>query len=239
MGQHVQLNTSGTQCIGAYVAKPEGVARGGLVVVQEIFGINAWVRSVVDRFAANGFTAIAPAFFDHVETGVELDYAEAAFAKGKNLAAEVGVERALADVASAAQSIASAGRVGVVGYCWGGTIALLSAIRLGLPAVSYYGARNVQFLDEPLRAPVQFHFGERDGSIPAAAVQRHRESYAPLIAAGDVEVFTYADAGHAFDRDVDPGHYAATSSELARKRTLDFFARYLDAGYLNDRGGGA
>jgi carboxymethylenebutenolidase len=228
MGEHVQINTEGTHCIGAYVAQPQGHPRGGIVVVQEIFGVNAWVRSVVDRFAAAGYVAIAPAFFDHAEAGVELDYAEASFARGKTLVGEVGFDRAVADVGAAAQSIASAGKIGVVGYCWGGSIALLSAIRLGLPAASYYGARNVQFIDQPLAAPVQFHFGEQDGSIPAAAVQRHRDSYAAAIAKGEVEVFTYADAGHAFDRDVDPSHYAPAAAQLARERTLAFFARHLD-----------
>jgi carboxymethylenebutenolidase len=227
MGEHIQVNTAGTQCIGAYMAKAQGHSRGGIVVVQEIFGINAWVRSAVDRFAAAGYTTIAPAFFDHVETGVELDYTSASSARGKALVGEVGFDRAVADVAAAAQSIASAGTIGVVGYCWGGTVALLSSTRLGMPAVSYYGARNVQFLDETLAAPVQFHFGEQDGSIPAAAVQRHREAYANDILAGRVEIYTYADAGHAFDRDVDPSHYSQTAAKIARERTLAFFSRHL------------
>ena len=226
MGTHIQVATSGTQCIGAYVAQPPGRPRGGIVVVQEIFGVNAWVRGVADRFAAHGYSAIAPAFFDHVESGVELDYGKAGFERGRSLVAEISFERAIEDVAAAAQSIASSGRIGVVGYCWGGTIALLSAIRLGLPAVSYYGARNVQVLDQPLAAPVQFHFGERDESIPTAAVARHRERYADEIAAGTVDVYSYADAGHAFDRDVDTGHFAAAASAAARARTLAFLDRH-------------
>ncbi|MGH8121280.1 MAG: dienelactone hydrolase family protein [Rudaea sp.] len=229
MGDFIQLGTSRTQCIGAYLARPQGQTRGGIVVVQEIFGVNAWVRSVVDRFAAHGYTTIAPAFFDHVESGVELGYDEANLVRARALVGEISFERALEDVASAAQSIASAGKVGVVGYCWGGTIALLSAIRLGLPAVSYYGGRNVQILDQPLAAPVQFHFGEQDGSIPAAAVQRHRDSYAAQIEAGTVEIYTYA-GGHAFDRNVDPTHYAAASAKLARERTLAFFDSRLRNG---------
>lgn len=222
MGKQININTSGMQCIGAYLASASGTARGGIVVVQEIFGVNAHVRSVVDAFAAAGYTAIAPAFFDHVESGVELDYGESAYARGRALVGEVGFERALEDVASAADSIRSAGRIGVVGYCWGGTVALLAATRLGLPAVSYYGARNVQFLGEPLRAPVQFHFGERDTSIPAEAVQKHREAYPGM------EVYTYP-AGHAFNRDVDPTRYDAPSARIALERTLAFFARNLGA----------
>ena len=220
MGESIRINTDGLHCIGAYLARPHGVPKGGIVVVQEIFGVNAHIRDVVDRFAALGYTAIAPAFFDHVEADVELDYGEEGFKRGRALVGEVGFDTALEDVASAAEAIRSSGKVGVVGYCWGGTVALLSALRLGLPAVSYYGARNVAFLGEPLRAPVQFHFGEHDASIPPEAVERHRATYP------DMEIFTYP-AGHAFNRDVDGTHYDAASAMLALERTVAFFARNL------------
>jgi carboxymethylenebutenolidase len=220
MGQSISLNTTRLHCIGAYLAQPAGTPRGGIVVVQEIFGVNAHIRAVTDRFAEAGYTAIAPCFFDHVESGVELDYDEAGFTRGRTLVAEVGLELAVDDVASAAESIASAGPIGVVGFCWGGTVALRAAQRLGLPAVSYYGARNAAFLDETPRAPVLFHFGERDASIPPEVVQLHREKL-PQMA-----VHTYA-AGHAFNRDVDPHAYDAPSAQLAWQRTLDFFAREL------------
>jgi len=223
VGQQINLNTSGMQCIGAWLAKPAGASRGGIVVVQEIFGVNAHVRSVADGFAALGYTAIAPAFFDHVETGVELGYDDDGFKRGRALVGQISFDRAIEDVASAAESIKAAGRIGVVGYCWGGTVALLAATRLALPAVSYYGARNVAFLDEKPRAPVQFHFGENDASIPPEAVQRHREAYP------DMEIFTYR-AGHAFNRDVDPGHYDESSARLALDRTLAFFSEHLRAG---------
>ena len=220
MGTMIQLNTSGMHCIGAYVARAAGKPRGGIVVVQEIFGVNAHIRAVTDRFAAAGYTAVAPAFFDHVETGVELRYDPGDYARGRELIGEVGFDRALDDVASAAESIASAGRIGVVGYCWGGTVALLAALRLGMPAVSYYGARNVNYFDETPRAPLQFHFGERDASIPPDIVHKHR------IAFPQMEIYTYP-AEHAFNRDVDPAHYDAASAALALERTLAFFARTL------------
>lgn len=220
MGERIQLNTAGMHCIGAYLAKPTGKPQGGIVVVQEIFGVNAHIRSVADGYALAGYTAIAPAFFDHAETGVELGYDAAGMARGRTLVGEVSFDTALEDVASAAQSIASSGKIGVVGYCWGGTVALLAATRLGLPAVSYYGGRNVNFLDEQPKAPVQFHFGERDTSIPAEAVQRHRVAYPQR------DIYTYP-AGHAFNRDIDPTHYDAASAELARTRALAFFAKHL------------
>lgn len=222
MGEHIQLNTSGTQCIGAYLARPNAKPKGGIVVVQEIFGVNRHMRDVTDRFAANGYVAIAPAFFDHVESGVELGYDDAGFKRGRDLVGEISFERAIEDVASAAESIRSAGRIGCVGYCWGGTVAFLAATRLAMPSVSYYGARNVKFLDERPKAPVQFHFGERDSSIPPEAVQRHRDVLP------DAGIYTYP-TGHAFDRAVDPKVYDAPSAKLALERTLAFFARHLAA----------
>ncbi len=222
MGQQIQVNTTRMQCIGAWLARAAGKPKGGLVVVQEIFGVNAHVRAVVDRFAGHGYTAIAPAFFDHVESGVELGYDEQGFRRGRELVGEIGFDRAIEDVASAAEAITSAGRIGCVGYCWGGTVALLAATRLGLPAVSYYGARNTAFLDEPAQTPVQFHFGERDRSIPPEAVARHRAAF-PLA-----PVYTYP-AGHAFDRDVDASVYDAASAKLAFERTLAFFEQHLGA----------
>jgi carboxymethylenebutenolidase len=220
MGQSIQISTSRMQCIGAYVAHPAGTPKGGLVVVQEIFGVNAHMRHVVDTFAQHGYTAIAPAFFDHVEGGVELGYDEAGFARGKSLVAEISFAQAIDDVASAAESIQSVGRIGCVGYCWGGTVALLAAIRLGTPAVSYYGARNVNFLAETPAAPVMLHFGERDSSIPPEAIEQQR------IAWPEAAFHVYP-AGHAFDREVDPHVYDGPSAKLALERTLAFFEQHL------------
>ena len=219
MGGFLQINTNGMHCIGAYRAVPAGKPKGGIVVAQEIFGVNAHMRSVVDRFAENGYVAIAPAFFDHLETGVELGYDDAGITKGRELIGELGFDRAVEDVASAADAIRSAGRIGVVGYCWGGTVALLAAKRLGMPAVSYYGSRNVGFLDGAIGAPMQFHFGARDSSIPPAAVQRHRDVLP------EAEVFSYP-AGHGFNCDQRADHDPA-SAALALQRTLAFFEREL------------
>ena len=219
MGQQINLPTTRTQCIGAYLAQPAGKPKGGIVVIQEIFGVNAHMRSVADRFAEHGYTAIAPAFFDHLESGVELGYDQAGYARGKQLTTELGLDRAVEDVASAAEAISSAGRIGTVGYCWGGTVALLSALRLGLPSVSYYGARNLPFLHEVPKAPVMFHFGEKDQSITSEMVARHRQALPQM------DVFTYP-ADHAFNRDVG-AQYDPASAQLAMQRTLGFFEQHL------------
>jgi carboxymethylenebutenolidase len=221
MGERINIMTAGTHCIGAYLAKPAGKPRGGVVVVQEIFGVTPHIRDVADRFAEAGYTAIAPAFFDFVENDVELGYDKAGMERGKGLAIEVGLDRAAEAVASAAESIASSGRTGVVGYCWGGTVALLGAQRLGLPAVSYYGARNTGFLDQPLQAPVMFHVGSKDRSITSEAVEKHRKAWP------DAPVYVYEGAGHAFNRDVDPSHYNENAAKLAWQRTLAFFDKHL------------
>ncbi|HEX7816319.1 dienelactone hydrolase family protein [Dyella sp.] len=221
MGRRIHLNTTRMQCIGAYLAEPTEKPRGGIVVIQEIFGVTAHIRKVTDHFAELGYTAIAPAFFDHLETGLELGYDTAGTEEGRKRVAELGLERPLEDVASAAEAIASAGRIGTVGYCWGGTVALLAALRLGLPSVSYYGARNLPFLGETPKAPVMFHFGEKDRSIPADVVEKHR------LMLPQMDVFTYP-ADHAFNRDV--GHaYDASSAALALERTMGFFDNYLHA----------
>jgi carboxymethylenebutenolidase len=219
MGEKLRLGSDGMHCIGAYQAWPSETPKGGLVVIQEIFGVNAHIRDVVDRFAEAGYAAIAPAFFDHIEDDVELDYDAEGIARGRALIAELDLESVMSDVASAADAIKSAGRIGVVGYCWGGTIAMLAASRLGLPAVSYYGARNVAWLDETFTAPLQFHFGANDASIPPEAIARHRQALA------DAEIYVYP-AGHGFNCDRRKDH-DPVSAALARERTLAFFARNL------------
>ncbi|MBS0439641.1 MAG: dienelactone hydrolase family protein [Proteobacteria bacterium] len=221
MGERIKLNTAGMHCIGAYLAKPGGRPKGGIVVVQEIFGVNAHIRSVADGYAAHGYTAIAPAFFDFAENDVELAYDKSGIERGKALALEVGMDRAVEAVASAMESIASSGKCGVVGYCWGGTVALRAAQVLTLPASSYYGARNVGFLDQPLKAPAIFHFGADDPSIPPEAIAKQRAAWP------DAPIYIYEHCGHAFNRDADANAYNAAAAKLALERTLTLFAKHL------------
>lgn len=219
MGQTMRLDNERGNTISGWLCEAEGEPRGSVVIAQEIFGVNAHIRAVTERFARAGYTALAPAFFDHVEAGMELDYDESGFARGRELALKLDVDEVVADVRAAARAVASAGKTAVVGYCWGGTTALVSGLRLDIPAVSYYGSRNVNYLDEPATAPLQFHFGERDKSIPAAVIERHRQAYP------DAEIYTYP-AGHGFNCDLREG-YDAESASLAWHRTLDFLLRHL------------
>jgi carboxymethylenebutenolidase len=177
---------------------------------------------VTERLATEGFVALAPSLFDPVEPGVELGYGEAETQRGVDLRNRVGFDRAIDVVAAAAEFLQSEGlRTGVVGFCWGGSVSFLANTRLGLPAVSYYGARSVPFLDEAARAPLMFHFGSRDKSIPPGDIELHRAKQP------SAHIFEYADADHAFNRDVDNSHYHAASAALAWRRTLDFLAESL------------
>jgi carboxymethylenebutenolidase len=208
--------------VRAWRAEPTGPSKGAVIVLQEIFGANAHIRTVADRFAAAGFVALAPALYDPVAPGTELGYDEAGMQRGAALRNELGFDRAVDIISEAADELHREGlRVGAVGFCWGGSLAFLANTRLGLPAVSYYGARTVPFLDEPLRARMMFHFGEDDTSIPPEAIDQHR-SKQPAAA-----VYVYAGAGHAFNRDVDNHAYHPASAELAWHRTLDFLAENL------------
>ena len=218
MGQWIDLRTAHGD-IAAWRAEPAGKPRGALVVIQEIFGVNPHIRSVAEDFASEGYVALAPAFFDVLERGVELDYDNEGMSRGRDLITRLGLEKAVDIVADAAGSLSGAGPIGTVGYCWGGTVALLAALRLGLPSASYYGSRNAPFLGETPKAPLIFHFGERDKSIPPEMVQQHRD------ALPQTPVHTYP-ADHGFNCDARASHDPA-SAKLARERTLAFFAEHL------------
>jgi len=228
MGDHIGVGTANGS-IGGWLALPEGQPRGGLVVIQEIFGVNAHIRSVADLFASHGYAALAPALFDPVEADVELDYTPAGIARGRELVTAIGFDRALDGVGAAADvlqdvvktaSDSDHPRIAVVGYCWGGSLAFLAATRLALPAISYYGARTVPFVDERAQAALLFHFGERDASIPPADIAKIR------AAQPQAEICIWP-AGHGFNCD-QRADYDAESAKRALAVTLEFLERELD-----------
>jgi carboxymethylenebutenolidase len=218
MGHPVSLETP-TGRISGWRCDPHIPAKGVVLVIQEIFGVNAHMRHVVDRFAAHGFVAVAPAFFDHIDHHLELGYDEAGVAKGRALVEELGFERVLADVHAVLEQVQHEGKVGVAGFCWGGTVAFLANTRLGLPAVSYYGGRTVPFLHERPAAPLLLHFGEHDPIIPPEDLRKHRE------ALPDAEFHVWP-AGHGFNCD-HRADYDATVAAQALERTLAFLQAKL------------
>ena len=218
MGHWIALETPSGR-IAAWRAEPAIPPRGALVVIQEIFGVNAHIRAVVDRFASHGYVALAPSLFDHFENHVELGYDAEGAAYGRDLAMRLGFDRALEDVRAAAEAVEDIGDVGVVGCCWGGSLAFLACARIGLPAVSYYGGRTVPFLHEKPHAPLLLHFGEHDPIIPPADIEKHQD----CLPEAEIHIWP---AGHGFncDQRVD---FNATVAVRALQRTLAFFGAHL------------
>jgi carboxymethylenebutenolidase len=224
MGKHVELTAPDGHRLDAYVAEPAGKPRASLVVVQEIFGVNAHIRSVADRFAAEGYAAVAPALFDRFERGVELGYEGADRDKAMTFPPRLNMGWHLQDTATAAEyARATFGtKVGVVGYCLGGTIAWLSAAELPIDAaVGYYGGFIPKLLDKQPRVPILLHFGALDQHIPASEVEKIREAHP------DVPVYLYEGAGHGFNCDARAGFHPEAAKQ-AGERTLAFLAQHLE-----------
>jgi carboxymethylenebutenolidase len=221
MGEILTLKTSDGVDISAYKAMPEGEPKGGMVVLQEIFGVNHHIRSVADRFAAAGYVAVAPALFDRVEKGVELAYDEAGIGRGFGLAQKSSQEAALRDISAAIALASEGGKVGIVGFCWGGTLSYASATHLDTlaAAVGYYGGQIAAIVKERLHCPVELHFGETDAHIPMTDVEKIRHAHPGMA------VYTYP-AGHGFNCD-ERGSYDKASADLAWSRTLEFFGRHI------------
>ena len=221
MGHWIQLAASDGRKLAAWRADPPGKARGGLVVVQEIFGVNGHIRAVCDGYAADGYVAIAPALFDHIRPGIELGYTNDDVAQGRDFKAKSPIDTALADVAAAQKAAAASGRVGIVGYCWGGFVTWMAAARLpGFAcAIPYYGGGMLEAVGEKPRCPVLAHFGEQDMHIPVEGVRAFAAAHP------EVKVEIYA-ANHGFNCDHRGSHHPE-SAALARKRTLAFLHQHV------------
>jgi carboxymethylenebutenolidase len=221
MGTWTQLTAADGFAIPAYRADPADVPRGGLVVAQEIFGVNSHIRSVCDGFANDGYAAIAPALFERYQPGVDLGYTPEDIGRGRELKARTQIDATMRDIAAARDAVASTGKVGVIGYCWGGYVAWMAAARLvGFAgAVPYYGGGMLEAAGERPRCPVVAHFGERDSLIPVDGVRRLAAAHP------EVEVFVYA-ADHGFNCD-QRASYDPAAARLARERTLAFLRRHV------------
>ena len=173
MGSRIELTAGDGHTLSAYRADPQGDARGGIVIVQEVFGVNNHVRGVCDGYAEDGYAVVAPAVFDRVEHGVELGYEGDDLTRGRELRGELGWDNPLLDVQAAVAALRPAGKVAVVGYCFGGSVAWLAATRLEADAaVGYYGGQIADFIEEEPKCPVLLHFGEIDAFIPIESVDK-------------------------------------------------------------------
>jgi len=227
MGEDIRLKSAAGE-IGAYLAKPAGTPpnnslRGGIVVVQEIFGVNQHIRKVTDFFASQGYLALAPRFFDHIKTGIELGYTPDTIAEGRGYVMTPGfTDKAVQDVEAAIQELKTRGtkKVAVTGYCWGGTISWLAATRLKPDAVSgYYGGGIHGARNEKPTVPTQLHFGDKDMHIPMTHVNELRTLHP------GVQIFDYP-ADHGFHCD-ERGSWDAAASKQAMARTLEFFGKHV------------
>lgn len=222
MGEDIRLKSAAGE-IGAYLAKPAGSPKGGIVVIQEIFGVNQHIRKVTDFFASQGYLALAPRFFDHIKPGIELGYTPDTIAEGRGYVMTPGfTDKAVQDVDAAMQELKKHGvkKVGVTGYCWGGTISWLAATRLKPDAVSgYYGGGIHGARNEKPTVPTQLHFGDKDMHIPMTHVNELRTLHP------EVQIFDYP-ADHGFHCD-ERGSWDAPASKQAMAHTLEFFGKHV------------
>jgi carboxymethylenebutenolidase len=222
MSERVVLTAEDGHRFGGYRARPAGPPRAGLVVVQEIFGVNAHIKAVTDGFAGDGYLALAPALFDRVESGFAVGYTPDDIERGRAIRGKIGWDTMVMDLRAAVRALRDEGlRVGVVGYCMGGTMAWLAATRVDgvAAAVGYYGGAVAEFAAEQPRCPVLLHWGETDASIPKEHWHRVQTAHP------DVPMHVYP-AGHGFNCDA-RASYHEPSARLARQRTLDFFRQHL------------
>ena len=219
MGELTMLMARDGHEFQAYLAAPAAKARGAVVVIQEIFGVNSHIRAVADGFAAEGYTAIAPAFFDRIRRGIELGYSPPDIQEGRGYMQQLKLDETLKDLGAAIAVVKNSGRVGTVGYCWGGAMSYVAACDLPIAcAVVYYG-NAVKFLDRKPKCPVLYHYGTQDTGIPLSDVDQ-------INAAHPQGEFHLYEAGHGFNCDQRPS-YDPAAAALARTRTLDFLAARL------------
>lgn len=226
MGQFIDLTAKDGFTFPAYFAEPAGKPKGAVVVVQEIFGVNSHIRSVADGYAAEGYLAVAPATFHRVKHGVDLGYTEDDMKAGFGLKTAVEALPApgvLQDLQAAVDYAARAGKVGIVGYCWGGLLTWRAAAEVtGLAAAAPYYGGGMTSPEESARkpkVPVLVHFGNNDHWIPLETVDAFKKAHP------EVEVHVY-ECGHGFNCD-QRGSYDAAAAKLAKERTLAFFAKHL------------
>jgi carboxymethylenebutenolidase len=223
LGKHFSLVASDTFKLGAYRADPSGSAKGGIVVIQEIFGVNHHIRAVCDRLAAEGYAALAPALFDRQQPNFESGYSPDEIANARKFVANPDWGAMMRDTQAAIDEARKNGPVAIIGFCMGGSVAFLAAARLsGLSAaIGYYGGQIAKNADEKPKVPTLLHFGENDASIPMSDVELIKKKRG-----ADCEIFVYPEAQHGFNCD-ERGSYNEAAAKLAWQRSLAFLQKHL------------
>jgi carboxymethylenebutenolidase len=221
LGKHFTLTSSDSFKLGAYRADPAGASKGGIVVIQEIFGVNDHIRAVCDKLAGEGYAALAPAVFDRQQPNFQCGYTPDEIAAARKFVANPDWGAMLRDVQASIDELKKDGPVAIMGFCMGGSISFLSACKLnGLSAaVCYYGGNIAKSADDKPKIPVQMHFGEKDASIPMSDVDMIKQKRG-----GDCEIYVYADAQHGFNCD-HRGSYQEAAAKLAWERSMAFLAK--------------
>jgi carboxymethylenebutenolidase len=221
MGKMIELAAADGHKFQAYRAEPSGKPRGALIVIMEIFGVNSHIKSVADGYANDGYLAIAPQMFDRVHRGLDIGYTPPDIEVGRAAMQKVNLDDALKDVRATLEEAKSGGKVGIVGYCWGGTCSWKSASSVdGLScAIAYYGGGIPGLINEKPKVPVMFHWGETDQSIPLEKAKEVAAKHAD-------QIHYFYPAGHGFNCD-QRGSYNADSSKLARSRSLEFLRKHV------------
>ena len=197
MGHNLTLRASDGHTLDSYLCAPEGKCKGSIIVVQEIFGVNAHIRDVAERFAAVGYKTIAPALYDRLETGFQTGYEPDDIARGRDFktATNENLDGVIADMEAAYIAVSDTGKVGVTGFCWGGFVVWLAACRMNIQAAAgYYGGGIIDFVEEKPKCPTLLHFGERDQSIPLNDVNVITKTHPEVV----VNIY---DADHGFHCD--------------------------------------
>jgi carboxymethylenebutenolidase len=223
LGKHFNLTASDSFKLRAYRADPSGKAKGGIVLIQEIFGVNHHIRAVCDRLAGEGYAAVAPAMFDRQQPNFESGYSPGEIANARKFVANPDWAAMLRDVQAAIDELKKNGAVGIMGFCMGGTISFLAASRLNgrSAAVCYYGGQIAKNADEKPKVPTQMHFGKEDASIPMSDVETIKQKRG-----GDCEIYVYPNAQHGFHCD-ERGSYNAEAAKLAWQRSMAFLAKHV------------
>jgi carboxymethylenebutenolidase len=222
LGQHLSLTAADAHKLGGYRADPQGKPKGGLVVVQEIFGVNHHIRAVCDRLAALGYVAVAPAVFDRFVRDFECGYTPDEIANARSYLGNLNFDHMMADMTAAKDEMMDVGPIGAIGFCMGGTAAFLAACRIpGIAAaVAYYGGMIGKFADEKPKCPLQMHFGEKDEGIPMSVVDEIKKKQP------QAETYVYPGAAHGFYCD-ERASYNKDAATLAWSRTQEFLAKNM------------
>ncbi len=223
MGKQFSLVAADNFKLGAYRADPSGPAKGGVVVIQEIFGVNHHIRAVCDRLAAEGYAAEAPALFDRQQPNFESGYSPDEIANARKFVANPDWGAMMRDTQAAIDDLKKEGPVAIIGFCMGGTIAFLAAAKLnGLSAaIGFYGGQIAKNADEKPKIPTQLHFGEKDASIPMTDVEIIKQKRG-----GDCEIYVYPDAQHGFYCD-ERGSYDEGAAKVAWRRAIAFLQKHV------------